>query len=64
MVTYMAQKVTKNNTDIISKLVDELLSHLQRHLQNSGVLYKFTSKITLKYPIYHEYSDMVLGCGD
>jgi hypothetical protein len=25
-------------------------------------LYKFISKITLKNPIYHEYSDMVLGC--
>ena len=28
MVTYMAQKVTKNNTDITSKLVDELLSQV------------------------------------
>ena len=47
MVTYMAQKVTKNNTDITSKLVDELLSQVDPSeiLSKDGLLSKLKKQL-------------------
>lgn len=59
MVTYMAQKVTKNNTDITSKLVDELLSQVDPSeiLSKDGLLSKLKKQLVervLQSELEHE----------
>ena len=59
MVTYMTQKVTKNNTDITSKLVDELLSQVEPSeiLSKDGLLSKLKKQLVervLQSELEHE----------
>ncbi len=56
MVTYMAQKVTKNNTDITSKLVDELLSQVDPSeiLSKDGLLSKLKKQL-VERTLLHKY---------